>query len=113
MLVDTSLSRQLEHLAEATALLDDFPAIVAFSGKLLKDGDVSREAARELIRTWQDQEHSRGRLFVDKRFPQLHGCNLVMRRTLLTRETFDEALPAYSLGEDYDLWVRINRYGFT
>ena len=29
------------------------------------------------------------------------------------RETFDEALPAYSLGEDYDLWVRVKRYGLT
>jgi len=110
---DDDIELHRAYLAEATALLDDFPAIVAFSGKLLKDGDVSREAARELIRTWQEQEHSRGRLFVDKRFPQLHGCNLIMRHSLLTRETFDEALPAYSLGEDYDLWVRIKRYGFT
>jgi hypothetical protein len=28
------------------------------------------------------------------------------------RETFDEALPAYS-GEDCDLWGRVKRYGLT
>ena len=34
------------YLAEAAALMDEFPAIVAFSGKLLKNGDISREEAR-------------------------------------------------------------------
>ena len=101
------------YLAEAIALMDEFPAIVAFSGKLLKNGDISREEARELIRGWRPKEHWRGRLRVDRRFPQLHGCNMIIRRTVLMRETFDETLPAYSLGEDYDLWVRVKRYGLT
>ena len=113
LFADDDIEFHSAYLAEATALLDDFPAIVAFSGKLLKDGDINREEARELLRRWKNQEHWRGRLFVDRKFPQLHGCNLIMRRSVLTRETFDEALPAYSLGEDYDLWVRVKRYGLT
>jgi GT2 family glycosyltransferase len=113
LFADDDIEFHHAYLAEATALLDDFPAIVAFSGKLLKDGDINREGARELIGRWKSQEHWRGRLVVDKKFPQLHGCNLIMRRSVLKRETFDEALPGYSLGEDYDLWVRVKRYGVT
>ena len=110
---DDDIELHPSYLSEATALLDDFPAIVGFSGKLLKDGDINREEARELIRGWNEQEHWRGRLRVDDKFIQFHGCNLIIRRSVLTRETFDEALPAYSLGEDYDLWVRAKRYGLT
>jgi hypothetical protein len=36
-----------------------------------------------------------------------------MRRSILAREAFDGDLPADSLGEDYDLWVRVKRYGLT
>ena len=110
---DDDIELHPAYLSEATALLDDFPAIVALSGKLLKDGDINRAEARRLIRGWKPEEHWRGRLFVDRTFPQLHGCNLIIRRSVLRRETFDETLPAYSLGEDYDFWVRIRRYGLT
>ena len=32
---------------------------------------------------------------------------MVLRRSVLERETFDEELPGYSFGEDYDFWVRV------
>ena len=108
-----TLSSTAIILRKLRRCLTIFPRSWPFLESCSRTETLVAQAARGLIRTWQDQEHSRGRLFVDKRFPQLHGCNLIMRRTLLTRETFDEALPAYSLGEDYDLWVRISRYGFT
>jgi GT2 family glycosyltransferase len=111
--VDDDIELHPAYLSEATALLDDFPAIVGFSGKLLKDGNITREDARKLIQDWNHQEHWRGRLRAEDRLAQFHGSNLIMRRSILGRETFDEALPAYSLGEDYDLWVRIKRYGLT
>jgi GT2 family glycosyltransferase len=111
--LDDDIELHPAYLSEATALLDDFPAIVGFSGKLLKDGNVSRAEARELIHRWRHQEHWRGRLRVENRSTQFHGSNLIIRRSVLTRESFDERLPAYSLGEDYDLWVRAKRYGLT
>jgi glycosyltransferase involved in cell wall biosynthesis len=111
--LDDDIELHHAYLSEATALLDDFPAIVGFSGKLLKDGNVTRAEAKELIHGWRHQEHWRGRLRVENRSTQFYGCNLIIRRSLLTRESFDERLPEYSLGEDYDLWVRAKRYGLT
>jgi GT2 family glycosyltransferase len=111
--LDDDVELHPAYLSEATALLDDFPAIVGFSGKLLKDGNVTRTEAKELIQRWEHQEHWRGRLRVENRSTQFHGSNLIIRRSVLTRENFDEQLLQYSLGEDYDLWVRAKRYGFT
>jgi GT2 family glycosyltransferase len=111
--LDDDVELHPAYLSEATALLDDFPAIVGFSGKLLKDGNVTRAEAKELIQRWEHQEHWRGRLRVENRSTQFHGSNLIIRRSVLTRENFDEQLLQYSLGEDYDLWVRAKRYGFT
>ena len=111
--LDDDIELHPAYLSEATALLDDFPAIVGFSGKLLKDGNVTRTEARELIHRWRHQEHWRGRLRIENRSTQFHGSNLIIRRSVLMRESFDERLPAYSLGEDYDLWVRAKRYGLT
>jgi GT2 family glycosyltransferase len=111
--LDDDIELHAAYLSEATALLDDFPAIVGFSGKLLKDGSITRAEAKELIYRWHHQEHWRGRLSVENRSTQFHGSNLIIRRSVLTRESFDERLPEYSLGEDYDLWVRAKRYGLT
>ena len=111
--LDDDIELHPAYLSEATALLDDFPAIVGFSGKLLKDGNVSRAEAKELMHRWHPQEDWRGRLRVENRATQFHGSNLIIRRSVLTRESFDEHLPKYSLGEDYDLWVRAKRYGLT
>jgi GT2 family glycosyltransferase len=111
--LDDDVELDSAYLSEATALLNDFPAIVGFSGKLLKDGNITRAEAKELIQRWEHQEHWRGRLSIENRSTQFHGSNLIIRRSVLTRESFDEQLPQYSLGEDYDLWVRVKRYGFT
>jgi GT2 family glycosyltransferase len=111
--LDDDVELHPAYLSEATALLDDFPAIVGFSGKLLKDGNVTRAEAKELIQRWRHQEHWRGRLCVENRASQFHGSNLIIRWSVLRRESFDESLPKYSLGEDYDFWVRAKRYGLT
>jgi len=47
-----------------------------------------------------------------ERIPRLiDGLASAYRRTLLARERFDEGLPGYSLGEDWDLTKRAARYG--
>ena len=38
---------------------------------------------------------------------------MVIRRAVLNYETFDENLPLYSYGEDYDLSIRLERYGLV
>jgi glycosyltransferase involved in cell wall biosynthesis len=110
---DDDIELHHAYLSEAVLLLEDFPGIVGLSGKVLKDGDVSREKAKELIRTAREPDHWRGRFLVRGRFKQLYGCNMVLRRSVLERETFDDELPGYCFGEDYDFWVRVRRYGVT
>ena len=70
LFLDDDIELHPAYLSEATALLDDFPAIVGFSGKLLKDGNITRAEAKELIHRWHDQEHWRGRLSVENRSTQ-------------------------------------------
>jgi GT2 family glycosyltransferase len=41
----------------------------------------------------------------------LYGCNMIIRRDVLNYEKFDENLPFYSYGEDYDLSIRLEQYG--
>ena len=110
---DDDIELHHAYLSEAVQLLEDFPGIVGLSGKVLKDGRVTREEAKELIRTTPEALHWKGRFPVSGRFKQLYGCNMVLRRSVLERETFDDELPGYCFGEDYDFWVRARRYGIT
>jgi GT2 family glycosyltransferase len=110
---DDDIELHHAYLSEAVQLLEDFPGIVGLSGKVLKDGRVTREEAKVLIRTTPEALHWKGRFPVSGRFKQLYGCNMVLRRSVLERETFDDELPGYCFGEDYDFWVRARRYGIT
>ena len=110
---DDDIEFQHAYLAEAVLLLEAFPGIIGLSGKVLKDGDVSRERAKELIRTANEPNHWKGRFRVRGRFKQLYGCNMMLRRSILEHEAFDDELPGYSFGEDYDFSVRVRRYGIT
>jgi GT2 family glycosyltransferase len=110
---DDDIELHTAYISEAVLLLEDFPAVIGLSGKLLRDGGVSRERAKELIRTADEPDPWKGRLLVRGKFNQLYGCNMMLRRSVLELETFDDELPGYSFGEDYDLWVRVRRYGIT
>ena len=60
--LDDDVELHPAYLSEATALLNDFPAIVGFSGKLLKDGNVTRAEAKELIQRWESSRALAGTL---------------------------------------------------
>jgi glycosyltransferase involved in cell wall biosynthesis len=111
--VDDDIELHPSYISEAVLLLEDFPGIVGLSGKVLKDGRVTREEAKDLIRTTPEARHWKGQFRVRGRFKQLYGCNMVLRRSIIERETFDDELPGYSFGEDYDFWVRVRCYGIT
>jgi GT2 family glycosyltransferase len=115
--VDDDIELHPAYISEAVLFLEDFPGVIGLSGKLPRDGDVSRQKAKELIRTVHEPDHWKGRFqrrFLARgRFKQLYGCNMVLRRSVLERETFDDELPGYSFGEDYDFWVRVRQYGIT
>ncbi len=53
-----------------------------------------------------------GGTFVDRgRHFVLYGCNMVIRRGVLELEQFNEDLPLYAYGEDYEMAMRLLRHG--
>jgi glycosyltransferase involved in cell wall biosynthesis len=77
----------------------------------LAGGGITREEAKKLIASYRPREDPRGIFFSQGKHHILFGCKMIIRRALLNYETFDENLPLYSYGEDYDLSIRLERYG--
>jgi GT2 family glycosyltransferase len=98
------------YLENAVSFLEKNPDVVAISGLLLADGNISREEARALLD--QDLNWTREPTLQD-RGPHhlLYLCNAVVRSGPLRETLFDENLPLYSYGEDYDLSLRLKKFG--
>jgi GT2 family glycosyltransferase len=107
---DDDIELHPTYLKNAIDFLEKNPDVVAISGTMLADGKISREAARVLLErdtTWMDGPslQDRGRHHI------LYACNAVVRSGPLRETFFDENLPIYSYGEDYDLSFRLKKFG--
>jgi glycosyltransferase involved in cell wall biosynthesis len=108
---DDDFELRSDYLEIASAFLAKNPEVIALSGRLLANGSVSRSEARQLVAegevgsTRDFTFQGEGRDYI------LHGCNMVIRRTALARERFDENLPLYAYGEDYEMTMRLERHG--
>jgi glycosyltransferase involved in cell wall biosynthesis len=100
-----------DYLEQAVAFLDANTHVVGISGRILKDGGINRDEARKLIANYGPDGTMRGMFYSRGSYHILYGCNMVIRRHLLNYEKFDENLPFYSYGEDYDLSIRLEHYG--
>jgi glycosyltransferase involved in cell wall biosynthesis len=100
-----------DYLEQAVTFLDGNIQVVGMSGRILKDGGVSRDEAKKLIANYKPEGIPRGMFYSRGSYHILYGCNMVVRRHLLTYEKFDENLPFYSYGEDYDFSIRLEHYG--
>jgi GT2 family glycosyltransferase len=110
---DDDFELSADYLEQAVAFLSTSPSIIAISGRLLAIGGVTREQAKQLLFTFEAVREPRGMFFSKGRHHILYGCNMVIRRAILNYERFDENLPFYSYGEDYDLSIRLERYGLV
>ncbi len=108
---DDDFELKADYLEQAVAFMNANVSVVGISGRILKDGGINREEAKKLISSYKPGESPRGMFFSQGKHHILYGCNMIIRRTVLTYETFDENLPFYSYGEDYDLSIRLERYG--
>ncbi len=108
---DDDFELKADYLEQAVAFLDANVSVVGISGRILVDGGISREEAKKLITSYKPVESSRGMFFSQGKHHILYGCNMIIRRAVLSYEKFDENLPFYSYGEDYDLSIRLERYG--
>jgi len=107
---DDDMEIHPSYLRNAVAFLEQNPDVVAISGNMLADGNISREAARELVK--QDNTWG-GPATLRDRGPHhiLYACNAVIRAEPLRQTLFDENLPLYSYGEDYVLSLQLKAYG--
>ena len=108
---DDDFELKADYLEQAVAFMNANVSVVGISGRILKDGGINREEAKTLIASYKPGESSRGMFFSRGKHHILYGCNMVIRRAVLNYEKFDENLPFYSYGEDYDLSIRLERYG--
>jgi GT2 family glycosyltransferase len=108
---DDDVELRADYLAQAVTFLSANPSIIAISGRMLAIGRISREQSKKLIADFKPEPEPRGMFFSKGQHHILHGCNMVIRRAILNYERFDENLPFYSYGEDYDLSIRLERYG--
>ncbi len=107
---DDDMEIHPSYLRNAVAFLEQNSDVVAISGNMLADGNISREAARELVK--QDNIWA-GSATLRDRGPHhiLYACNAVIRAEPLRQTLFDENLPLYSYGEDYVLSLQLKAYG--
>ena len=108
---DDDVELRSDYLEQAVAFMDANVSVMGISGRMLANGGVSRQEAQELIAGYKPDGNSRGRFFSHGKHHILYGCNMIIRRAVLNYETFDENLPFYSYGEDYDMSIRLERYG--
>jgi GT2 family glycosyltransferase len=107
---DDDVELHPSYLENAVGFLEKNSDVVAISGMMIADGNISREAARALVEkdaTWMNDPSLRdaGRHHI------LYACNAVIRSGPLRATLFDENLPLYSYGEDYDLSLRLKKFG--
>jgi GT2 family glycosyltransferase len=109
--LDDDMQLAPSYIAAALEFMNDHQSVVAFSGHLLKNGDVTRDEARQLIDSYRDAPADYRPMFRCRGDWTMHGCNMVARSRVLKYERFDENLPLYGFAEDYDLSVRFRNYG--
>ena len=110
---DDDFELKEDYLEQAVAFMNANLSIVGISGRLLAGGGISRPQARTLIAGYRPGETHSGMFFSRGTHHILFGCNMVIRRRILNYEKFDENLPLYSYGEDYDISIRLERYGLV
>jgi glycosyltransferase involved in cell wall biosynthesis len=108
---DDDFELKSDYLQQAVDFLDANTSIIGISGDVLANGGISREEAIAMIASWKAPVSRRGRFISRGKHHILYGCNMVIRRSVLNYELFDENLPFYSFGEDYDLSIRLEHYG--
>jgi GT2 family glycosyltransferase len=108
---DDDFELKSDYLEQAVAFMNANVSVVGISGRILVDGGISRDEAKKLIASYKPGANPRGMFYSQGKHHILYGCNMIIRRDVLNYEKFDENLPFYSYGEDYDLSIRLEQYG--
>jgi GT2 family glycosyltransferase len=107
---DDDMQLHPTYLENAVSFLEKNADVVAISGIMLADGNISRQAALALLE--RDTNWMRDSSLRDNGPHHiLYACNAVVRAGPLRETLFDENLPLYSFGEDYELSLRLKEFG--
>lgn len=111
--LDDDVMLEAAYLSKVEDLFLGKPNLLGASATVLVNGGIDWEEGLQIIRDAEREAsvplevRSSGKHWV------AHGCNMVFRIGALEKEAFDEELPLYSFGEDYDISVRIARHGIV
>lgn len=110
---DDDFEANPDYLERAIEFMEANPAVVAFSGLLVRKHGGDREKAKQLLAEAKVERDLTGMFRPQGKHHILHGCNMVIRRGVLLYESFDENLPLYSYAEDYEMTMRLENYGLV
>jgi GT2 family glycosyltransferase len=99
-----------DYLATAVRFLDEHPAVLGLTGRVLLDGANAAEIDRETAQQELDRS-LRHRTGAWRPTRELYGCNFVVRMSAVPQLRFDARLPLYSWLEDHDFARRLMRHG--
>lgn len=108
---DDDIELHRDYFTAVEKLLTDRADVVAGSGTVLINGDVTRADARERLQDpplpATEAFRSQGKHWI------LYGCNMFIRARAFDSVEFDERLPLYSWGEDYAVSIALRRLGLV
>jgi GT2 family glycosyltransferase len=110
LFVDDDVELHRDYALFACELFGSHREIVAASGNALVDAPIPRANAVAILKEAKIPERSFKGCGKDS---VLYGCNMIMRREVVLQERFDETLPLYSFGEDYEISIRLRRHGLV
>jgi GT2 family glycosyltransferase len=94
-----------DYLERARAFLAEHPEVCVFDGQVVRDGQVTRQEAKDLLRQPTPDDRSF--------HPTVHiyGCNFTSRVETLRSHAFDERLPLYAWQFELDYGIRCQSDG--
>lgn len=113
LFIDDDIALEKLYFKKLIRLFEDRPAVIGVSANVLVNGNIDWDDAVSLLKDGElakaipSEVRNKGKHWV------CHGCNMAFRSSVLQKERFDEELPLYSYGEDYDISVRVARHGLV
>jgi GT2 family glycosyltransferase len=106
-ILDDDVELATDYFTYARAFGQEHPEISAFSGYLVRNGDVERLEGRSLLQAFTGKPDQS---FVTR---TVYGCNINTRPDILRTVKFDQRLPLYGWLCDADFSSRCQSFGKT
>ncbi|MBH8576310.1 glycosyltransferase [Nostocaceae cyanobacterium CENA369] len=105
-ILDDDVELAPDYFTHARIFSEEHPEVAAFSGFLVRNGNVERSEGRSLLLSFTDEP--------DRSFEiqsTVYGCNINTRPEVLRTVKFDERLPLYGWLCDADFGFRCRKFG--